>query len=49
MHPANPIRRLARHTPTPLDGIVEYGAGFLDDLMEMVEGLPDDPLDAWDP
>jgi hypothetical protein len=49
MHPANPIRRLARRTPTPIDGVVEYGAGFLDDLMEIVEGLPDDPLDAWDP
>ena len=49
MHPANPIRRLARLTPTPLDGVVEYGAGLLDDLTEIVEGLPDDPLDAWDP
>ena len=49
MHPTNPIRRLARHTPTPLDGIVEYGAGFLDDLVEIVQGLPDDPMDAWDP
>ena len=49
MHPANPIRRLARHTPPPLDGVVEYGAGVLDDLTEIVEGLPDDPLDAWDP
>ena len=49
MHPANPIRRLARHTPTPLDGVVEYGAGVLDDLTEIVDGLPDDPLDAWDP
>ena len=47
--PANPIRRLARHTPAPLDGVVEYGAGVLDDLTEIVEGLPDDPLDAWDP
>jgi 1-acyl-sn-glycerol-3-phosphate acyltransferase len=49
MHPANPLRRIARHTPTPLDGIVEYGAGLLDDLVEIVEGLPDDPIDAWDP
>jgi 1-acyl-sn-glycerol-3-phosphate acyltransferase len=48
MHPANPIRRLARHTPTPFDGVVEYGAGVLDDLTEIVDGLPDDPLEAWD-
>jgi 1-acyl-sn-glycerol-3-phosphate acyltransferase len=49
MHPANPLRRLAHHTPSPLDGVVEYGAGVLDDLTEIVDGLPDDPLDAWDP
>jgi 1-acyl-sn-glycerol-3-phosphate acyltransferase len=49
MHPANPIRRIARHTPAPFDGVVEYGAGVLDDLTEIVEGLPDDPLEAWDP
>jgi 1-acyl-sn-glycerol-3-phosphate acyltransferase len=49
MHPANPLRRLARSTPSPLDGVVEYGAGLLDDLTEIVDGLPDDPLDAWDP
>jgi 1-acyl-sn-glycerol-3-phosphate acyltransferase len=49
MHPANPIRRLAGHTPSPLDGVVEYGAGLLDDITEIVEGLPDDPLEAWDP
>ena len=28
---------------------MEYGAGVLDDLTEIVDGLPDDPLDAWDP
>jgi 1-acyl-sn-glycerol-3-phosphate acyltransferase len=49
MHSANPIRRLAAHTPSPLDGVVEYGAGLLDDITEIVEGLPDDPLEAWDP
>jgi 1-acyl-sn-glycerol-3-phosphate acyltransferase len=49
MHSRNPIRRLARHTPSPLDGLVEYGAGFVDDLTEVVKGLPDDPIDAWDP
>src|SRR3954453_7822857 len=49
MDSANPLRRLARVTPAPLDGLVEYGAGALNDLEELVEGLPDDPLEAWDP
>jgi 1-acyl-sn-glycerol-3-phosphate acyltransferase len=49
MDSANPLRRLARVTPPPLDGLVEYGAGALNDLEELVEGLPDDPLEAWDP
>ena len=49
MDSANPLRRLARHTPAPLDGLVEYGAGALTDLEQLVEGLPDDPIDAWDP
>src|SRR5215213_338283 len=49
MDSANPLRRLARVTPAPLDGLVEYGAGFLNDLREVVEGLPEDPIDAWDP
>ena len=49
MDSANPLRRLARVTPAPFDGLVEYGAGALNDLEELVEGLPDDPLEAWDP
>jgi 1-acyl-sn-glycerol-3-phosphate acyltransferase len=49
MDSANPLRRLARVTPAPLDGLVEYGAGALNDLGELVEGRPDDPLEAWDP
>jgi 1-acyl-sn-glycerol-3-phosphate acyltransferase len=44
----NPFRRLARHTPAPLDGLVEYAAGALNDLGELVDGLPEDPIDAWD-
>src|SRR3954462_1653243 len=48
MDSANPLRRLARVTPAPLDGLVEYGAGALNDLEELVEGRPDDPLEAWD-
>jgi 1-acyl-sn-glycerol-3-phosphate acyltransferase len=49
MDSSNPLRRLARVTPAPLDGLVEYGAGALNDLEEIVEGRPDDPLAAWDP
>src|SRR3954453_14012566 len=45
----NPLRRLARVTPAPFDGLVEYGAGALNDLEELVEGRPENPLDAWDP
>jgi 1-acyl-sn-glycerol-3-phosphate acyltransferase len=49
MDPANPLKRLARHAPSPLDGLVEYGAGALTDIKQIVKGLPDDPTDAWDP
>ena len=35
--------------PAPLDGLVEYGAGALTDLEQLVNGLPSDPIDAWDP
>jgi 1-acyl-sn-glycerol-3-phosphate acyltransferase len=44
----NPFRRLARHTPPPLDGLAEYAAGALHDVGEIVGGRPDDPIDAWD-
>ena len=49
MPSVNPLRRLARHTPPPLDGIVEYGAGALTDIVDIVKGQPDDPTDTWDP
>ncbi len=49
MADGNPFRRLARHTPAPFDGLVEYGAGALTDLEQLVYGLPADPIDAWDP
>src|SRR3954470_22834321 len=45
----NPFRRLARHTPAPFDGLVEYAAGPLSDAEQLVPGLPSDPIDAWDP
>ena len=47
--PKNPFRRLARHTPAPFDGLVEYAAGALTDAEQLVKGLPSDPIDAWDP
>jgi 1-acyl-sn-glycerol-3-phosphate acyltransferase len=48
MDSGNPLRRLARVTPAPFDGLVEYGAGALNDLEELVEGQPENPLEAWD-
>ena len=48
MDDGNPFRRLARHTPAPLDGLAEYAAGALSDLGEIVGGVPDEPIDAWD-
>jgi hypothetical protein len=35
MSDGNPFRRLARH-PAPFDGLVEYGAGALTDLEQLV-------------
>jgi 1-acyl-sn-glycerol-3-phosphate acyltransferase len=48
VRPDNPFRRVARHTPAPLDGLLEYAAGALNDVEELANGLPADPLDAWD-
>jgi hypothetical protein len=31
VRPDNPFRRVARHTPAPLDGLLEYAAGALND------------------
>jgi 1-acyl-sn-glycerol-3-phosphate acyltransferase len=46
----NPFRELARHTPSPIDGFMEYAAGALSDTAHMVEGLPSgNDLNAWDP
>jgi 1-acyl-sn-glycerol-3-phosphate acyltransferase len=47
----NPLRTFARHTPQPLEGLLEYGATNLDDLAALLEeGVPPgDDLDAWDP
>jgi 1-acyl-sn-glycerol-3-phosphate acyltransferase len=45
----NPLRYLARRAPAPLDGLLEYGAGTLDDLTGIVNGLRGTDLDDWDP
>lgn len=45
----NPLRGLARRMPAPLDGVLEFGAGMVDDTVELLGGLPgDDPM-SWDP
>jgi 1-acyl-sn-glycerol-3-phosphate acyltransferase len=45
----NPLRHLARRAPAPLDGLLEYGAGTLDDVTGVVNGLRGDDLGDWDP
>ena len=49
----NPLRTLARVTPSPFDGIAELGATAIDDLIAAARvidrGLPGDSLDEWDP
>jgi len=49
VHPLNPLRHLARRTPAPLDGLVEFWAGALSDVAGVADGLPDEGIDAWDP
>src|ERR687889_205854 len=44
MGDGNPFRRLARHTPAPLDGLVEYAAGALTDAEQLVKGLEHIPV-----
>jgi 1-acyl-sn-glycerol-3-phosphate acyltransferase len=45
----NPLRQLAKRAPAPLDGLLEYGAGTLDDATGIVKGLRGDDLADWDP
>jgi 1-acyl-sn-glycerol-3-phosphate acyltransferase len=49
----NPLKALARATPSPFDGLVELGATAVDDLFAAARvidrGLPGDSLDEWDP
>jgi 1-acyl-sn-glycerol-3-phosphate acyltransferase len=45
----NPLRHLARLTPSPLDGVVAMSANLLSDLADLRNGLPGDDLDEWSP
>ena len=49
----NPLRRLARTVPAPLDAFAELGAAGIDDLIAAARvidrGLPGDSIDEWDP
>ena len=49
MPAANPLRPLARRLPPPLDGLVEAWSAALADARVVVDGLPDEGVDAWDP
>jgi len=45
-----PFRELARHTPSPLDGVLELYGGLASDLTDLAsDGLQGDDLEAWDP
>ena len=45
-----PFREVARHVPSPLDGVIETAGGILGDWTDLVtDGLQGDDLDAWDP
>jgi 1-acyl-sn-glycerol-3-phosphate acyltransferase len=46
----NPLRRLARQAPAPLDALLAMGASNLDDLTDLASGhLAGDDPDDWDP
>jgi 1-acyl-sn-glycerol-3-phosphate acyltransferase len=45
----NPLRRLARTLPRPLDGLAAIGANVTHEWLELLNGLPGDDPDDWDP
>jgi 1-acyl-sn-glycerol-3-phosphate acyltransferase len=45
----SPLRRIARAVPRPFDGFAEIGANVTHEWLELLDGLPGDDLDAWDP
>jgi 1-acyl-sn-glycerol-3-phosphate acyltransferase len=44
----NPLRRLARAAPRPLDGALAMAANFTSDWASVTRGLRGDDLDEWD-
>ncbi len=49
MPAANILRPLSARTPTPLDAIVEIAGAITSDVAGVLDGLPGDSLDDWDP
>jgi 1-acyl-sn-glycerol-3-phosphate acyltransferase len=46
----NPLRRLARQAPAPLDALLAMSGSGLDDVAELAAGhMPGNDPDAWDP
>jgi 1-acyl-sn-glycerol-3-phosphate acyltransferase len=45
----NPLKALTRALPSPLDGFAAFGANAASEWAELLDGLPGDDLDAWDP
>jgi len=45
----NPLRPLARRAPGPLGALLELGNAALGDASVLVDGLPGEGVDAWDP
>lgn len=45
----NPLRSLARALPTPLNGLAAYWGNAASEWAALLDGLPGDDLDDWDP
>jgi 1-acyl-sn-glycerol-3-phosphate acyltransferase len=45
----NPLRSLVRALPKPLDGVAAMGANMASEWASLLDGLPGDDLDDWDP
>ena len=49
MSELNPLTRLVRALPKPLDGVAAMGANAASEWAALLDGLPGDDLDDWDP
>jgi 1-acyl-sn-glycerol-3-phosphate acyltransferase len=49
MAPFDRVRRLARALPQPLDGLAAMGENVASEWASLLNGLPGDNLDDWDP